>query len=185
MDTVVWSYVIYLVVSVVVALWVGWSLFSNGRVFLIEIFLGKEDLADSINHLLVVGFYLISLGFVMLLVRFDLGTDPTDTVGAIESVSAKLGVVLIGLGAMHLSNLLMISFVRRKALLDDVYTKAFQQDQALADGTPGRASSLAPTIVAPAPVSVDAPTLRHCSGCGETNELDSDFCVGCGTKLSA
>ena len=37
-------------------------------------------LVDSINHLLLVGFYLVNIGFVSLALRY--GTKPTDLVGA-------------------------------------------------------------------------------------------------------
>ena len=64
MDIVVPTYVAYIVLSVVLTVWVAQTLHKNGRVFLIEVFHGEERLADSVNHLLVVGFYLINFGYV-------------------------------------------------------------------------------------------------------------------------
>ena len=79
------------------------SLHKNGRVFLIDAFQGKVEMADSVNHLLVVGFYLINLGYVTL----ALHTYETvaSTRQAIELVSDKIGVVLLVLGTMHFLNL--------------------------------------------------------------------------------
>jgi len=82
MDIVVQTYLIYLAICVPVALFVGWTLHKNGRVFLVEIFEGKEDLADSINHLFIVGFYLASIGFVATMLRIG-SSDPRDTAEAI------------------------------------------------------------------------------------------------------
>ena len=56
------TYLCYLVISVALTVWVARTLSTNGRVFLVNSFASDERLADSINHLLVVGFYLINLG---------------------------------------------------------------------------------------------------------------------------
>lgn len=111
----VWTYLVYLAVSVTVALWVGWSLHRNGRTFLVEIFQGKEDLADSVNHLLVVGHYLISIGFVTVALQY--GAEAHDIDDAIKSVSTKVGVVLLVLGGLHFVNMFMFSKLRWRVRL--------------------------------------------------------------------
>ena len=111
----VWTYLVYLAVSIPVALVVGWILYKNGRVFLVEVFQGKEDLADSVNHLLVVGAYLVSIDFITYLLQY--GAEPDDAVGAIRAVSTKVGVVLFALGAGHLANVLFLSRLRWRVRL--------------------------------------------------------------------
>lgn len=100
------TYLVYVAVSVAVTIWVGRSLHGNGRVFLIENFQGRERLADSVNHLLLVGFYLVNLGFVSLALRY--GEKPTDLVGAVEYLSTKIGLVIVLLGFMHFFNMRML-----------------------------------------------------------------------------
>lgn len=112
-----WIDLLYLVLCVAVALVVGWTLHKNGRVFLMEIFQGKEDLADSVNHLILVGFYLISLGFVTLAINVPTGAALVDMGGVIEALSTKVGVVLFVLGATHFLNLLMFSRMRWRVRL--------------------------------------------------------------------
>ena len=80
---------------------------KNGRVFLIDTFLENEQLADSVNHLLVVGFYLINVGYVTLALKY--GSRPADLAGAIETLSTKVGLVLLVLGVMHFFNLYVFS----------------------------------------------------------------------------
>ena len=109
------SYAIYLVVSVAITIWVARTLFKNGRVFLVDSFVGNEALADSVNHLLVVGFYLINIGYVSLALRYGTRPDSLDTM--IEGLSTKVGVVMLVLGAMHFFNLFVFSRMRRRALL--------------------------------------------------------------------
>jgi uncharacterized membrane protein HdeD (DUF308 family) len=116
MDTVVSTYVAYLTICVPVVLFVGWTLFKNGRLFLVEIFEGNEELAKSINYLLIVGFYLAGLGFVSMMLR--LGPEPTDTADSIEGLSTLIGAVLMVLGVAHLANMFLLSSARRQVLLD-------------------------------------------------------------------
>jgi hypothetical protein len=102
----VWTYLIYAAVSLAVTIWVGRSLHGNGRIFLVENFHGREKLADSVNRLLLVGFYLVNIGFVCLALRY--GEKPTDLVGAVEFLSTKIGLVIVLLGAMHFFNMRML-----------------------------------------------------------------------------
>src|SRR5271169_994350 len=112
---VVGSYITYLVVSISLTVWVARTLVKNGRVFLVDSFLGNETLADSVNHLLAVGFYLVNVGYVSLALKY--GDKPADLAQAIESLSTKVGLVLLVLGAMHFFNLYVFSKMRRRALL--------------------------------------------------------------------
>jgi hypothetical protein len=112
---VVWSYAGYLVLSVGLTVWVARTLSKNGRVFLVDSFLGNTELADSVNHLLVVGFYLINIGYVSLALKY--GEKPTDLTTAIESLSTKVGFVLLVLGMMHFFNLYVFTRMRKRGLL--------------------------------------------------------------------
>lgn len=118
MNYTVLTYLAYLAISVSLAIWVGQTLHRNGRIFLVEAFAGNEGLADSINHLLLVGFYLINLGYISLALR--LGGKPEDLQTLLEVLSTKIGVVLLVLGGMHFFNLFVFSRMRRKALLHSV-----------------------------------------------------------------
>src|SRR4026208_1121286 len=109
---VVWSYIIYLIVSIVLTIWVAHTLHSRGRIFLVEAFRGNEAVADSVNHLLVVGFYLINIGYVSLALKF--GDKPTNLQEAIEVLSIKIGLVLVVLGGMHFFNVFNFAKMRRK-----------------------------------------------------------------------
>ncbi len=109
------TYAIYVIVSLGTTVWVGRSLNRNGRVFLVENFEGNESLADSINHLLLVGFYLVNIGFVSLALRY--GDKPYDAVEAIEFLSTKIGLAVVVLGFMHFLNMVMLARFRKSGLL--------------------------------------------------------------------
>lgn len=105
-------YLAYLAASLAVTVWVAQTLRRNGRAFLIDAFHGNGQLADSVNHLLVVGFYLINVGYVTLALRTSV--QVADARAAIELVCDKLGLVLIVLGAMHFLNLYVFNRLRQR-----------------------------------------------------------------------
>ena len=117
MNHTVTAYLIYLPVAVAMTVWVARTLHKNGRVFLVQAFRGREDMADSVNHLLVVGFYLINLGFIAFALRY--GTKPNDPQEVIEFLSTKLGIVMLVLGGMHFFNMFNFDKMRRKGLRPD------------------------------------------------------------------
>jgi len=113
MTIVVSTYLVYLAISIALTIWVAHTLHKNGRIFLVDVFHGNEALADSVNHLLVVGFYLINLGYVSLALK--LGYLINNMQEGIEALSVKIGMVLIVLGGMHFFNLFVFSRMRRRS----------------------------------------------------------------------
>ena len=106
-------YFSYLAISTSITIWVARTLHQNGRVFLVDAFHGNTELAGSVNHLLVVGFYLINLGYIALALST---TSPMSTLRqVIELESVKIGVVLLILGAMHFFNIFIFARMRKRA----------------------------------------------------------------------
>ena len=100
------NYLVYLALSIFITVYVARTLSRNGLPFLIQGFKGNRDIAVSTNHLLVVGFYLVNLGFVLLRMRIN---------GAINTVeqlivyqTSNIGVVLVVLGVFHFFNMYVI-----------------------------------------------------------------------------
>ncbi|PYO88825.1 MAG: hypothetical protein DMD58_11275 [Gemmatimonadetes bacterium] len=110
------TYLFYLALSIALTVWVGHTLHKNGRPFLLHAFDENPLVTDSINNLLLVGFYLVNFGFVSLALR---ATQPIIGLqGAIELLSVKIGQVLMVLGGMHFFNMHMLHKLgRRKAKL--------------------------------------------------------------------
>src|SRR3712207_6430890 len=102
-------YLAYLVISVGLTIWVATTLSRNGQVFLEEVFSDKR-LAKAVNHLLVVGFYLLNLGYVTVAMRSD--AAPTSASSAMETLSWKIGLVLLVLGVLHFFNVVALNRYR-------------------------------------------------------------------------
>ncbi|AKQ46796.1 membrane protein [Rufibacter radiotolerans] len=114
MNYFILTYAVYLTVSIGLTMWVARVLFNNGRIFLVDIFQGNTHLADSVNKLLVVGFYLINVGYMSLALK------EAGTIGSVQAVvevlSQKLGWIILILGAMHFLNLIIFFKLRNRAL---------------------------------------------------------------------
>jgi hypothetical protein len=118
MNETVLSYCLYLSLAVALTVRVARTLHQNGRVFLVDCFHGNTELADSVNHLLVVGFHLVNIGFISLYLKT--ADEILGARGVFEALSGKMGVVLLVLGAMHFFNLYVLTKLRRRATLGRV-----------------------------------------------------------------
>lgn len=114
MNWLMTTYIAYLAISVALTVWVARTLHKNGHIFLVDTFLGNERLAESVNHLLVVGFYLINIGYVTLALKY--GAAAANAQEALEHLSTKVGLVLLVLGFMHFFNLFVFTRMRKRAL---------------------------------------------------------------------
>ncbi len=114
-STIVATYLVYLLISVNLTIWVARTLHKRGAIFLQDAFQGSAELAASVNHLLVVGFYLINIGFVSLALKSN--AHIVTAREAIEMLSDKVGWVLLILGGMHFFNLFVLSLIRGRGRL--------------------------------------------------------------------
>ena len=114
MSYIITTYSIYLVITITLTIWVARTLFRNGKVFLVDIFHGNAILANSVNNLLLVGFYLVNIGYAVrtLSVTENIG----DTRQLIEILSIKVGAIILILGVMHFFNMAIFFKLRSKAL---------------------------------------------------------------------
>lgn len=95
------AYFVYLTLAIGLTLYVARTLFTNGRIFMLEIFHGKADIANATTKLFEVGFYLLNIGYAMLLLRIDADNTPWSTSQVMmETLARKIGGFSIYLGLM-------------------------------------------------------------------------------------
>ena len=110
------GYFIYLPIVIALTIFVSKMLFKNGKLFMIDIFKGKEDIALATNKLFEIGFYLINIGFALFTMKiFYYGSDPMSSQTLIEILSKKLGGFTIYLGVMLFFNLFLFFRGRKKS----------------------------------------------------------------------
>lgn len=139
MDWTATSYLTYLAITVPLTIWVASTLSSNGRVFLEDVFDDNAALADAINKLLVVGFYLLNVGFVLLYLRT--GEVAVDLPSLMEVVSLKVGVVMVVLGLIHFTNVYVFNAIRRRVRMEGLRTPPLAPQY---DTGPARTAGTAP-----------------------------------------
>ncbi len=110
------GYLIYLPIVVSLTIYVSKMLFKNGRLFMIDIFKGKEDIALATNKLFEIGFYLINIGWAMLILKISYySTSGMSYQSLIEILSKKIGGFSIYLGVMLFINLFFFFRGRSKS----------------------------------------------------------------------
>lgn len=107
-------YVAYAIASLGLTVWLARTLSKNGAVFLEDVFRDHPKLAEAVNKLLVVGFYLVNFGYALLILKAQASGT---VVEAIETLAFKLGALLLSLAVMHFANLLIFHRIRRRAQL--------------------------------------------------------------------
>ena len=99
------AYALYLIISIAMTIWVARVLSKSGEVFLIKCFAQDQELAQSTNRLLVIGFYLVNIGFIC----FRLQGWSVDAIDLIPDVGSRVGISILVLGVMHFFNMIMIA----------------------------------------------------------------------------
>ena len=112
MSFIIFSYIAYLVITILLTVWVAQTLFSNGKVFILDIFHGNEPLANSVNKLLLTGFYLINIGYAVYTLQIN---EPiVNWQDVFEKLSGRIGLIILILGGMHFFNLYVFYKMRNR-----------------------------------------------------------------------
>jgi uncharacterized BrkB/YihY/UPF0761 family membrane protein len=110
MNYTIITYCAYLSITICLTIWVARTLFKNGKVFLVDIFHGNKELSDSVNNLLLVGFYLVNLGYAVYTLRVTGAIENLQQL--IEELSVKIGIIIL----MHFFNLYIFFNLRKRAI---------------------------------------------------------------------
>lgn len=107
------AYSVYLPVTLFLTYYVAKTLFNSGKIFMLDIFRGRVEIAESTNHLFRVGFYLLNIGFAMLILKTNYEVFNGQTL--LEVLSLKVGGFSIYLGLMLFFNLYLFFRGKRKS----------------------------------------------------------------------
>lgn len=125
-QTAIGLYLIYAGLAVALVVFLARTLYRNGAIFLRDVF-DDEDMAKAVNHLLVVGFYLLNLGYALLLYKVEPGGQRLTV--AFNELVIRLGMLLLSLGVIHLVNMLIFWRIRnhrdRRTIIQNPPTPTF------------------------------------------------------------
>jgi hypothetical protein len=105
------AYLIYLPIVIILTWYVAHTLFKHGKIFMLDIFHGKAEIALSTNKLFETGFYLLNLGFALLIMQIYYNVYDSQTM--LEILSTKIGGFSIYLGIMLFFNMYLFFRGRR------------------------------------------------------------------------
>lgn len=108
------SYLIYVPITLFIMVYVGWICYKNGEHFLERIFVNDSDLVKIINKILLMGYYLVNLGYATFTLFLWPPRDNLEI--TIQLLSTKLGVILIVLGILHHLNIFVLAYLGPKLL---------------------------------------------------------------------
>jgi hypothetical protein len=104
-------YGIYIVIAAALTAWLARTLFRSGVAFLHDVFVDRPELADAVNRLLVVGFYMLNLGYALYILRAARGLDVFE---AVQFLVNRLAVLLVTLAGMHFLNVFVFWRIRAR-----------------------------------------------------------------------
>lgn len=107
------GYFIYLPIALALTFFVSRTLFKNGKVFMLDIFKGREEIAAATNKLFETGFYLLNIGFALMILELNMYKNTYQEL--VEALSYKVGGFSIYLGIMLFLNLYFFFRGKRKA----------------------------------------------------------------------
>jgi len=110
-ENVIVVYVIYVAIAATLTIWLARTLFHNGTAFLHDVFEERPELADAVNRLLVVGFFMLNLGYALYLLRASRGLDAFE---ATQFLVNRLAILLVTLAGMHFLNVFVFWRIRAR-----------------------------------------------------------------------
>jgi hypothetical protein len=132
-DYLLTAYAVYLPVTLLLTWYVARTLFRNGRIFMLDIFRGKEEIALATNKLFEVGFYLLNIGFALWILEVYDTLSSAHVV--VEVLSKKIGGFSIYLGLMLFLNLYLFFRGRKAAKLNSALAGAASTDSGAHTGS--------------------------------------------------
>ncbi|MEO8252849.1 MAG: hypothetical protein ABI554_00580 [Flavobacterium sp.] len=108
------GYLVYLSITFFIILKVGRLCYKNGNIFVSELIPNHEDLCRKINQILLLGYYLLNLGYcAMTLISWN---KINSTVQLIEVISFKSAIIICLISAMHYINISILTKYIKKII---------------------------------------------------------------------
>jgi hypothetical protein len=117
------AYIIFLTLVIFIIVYVGRYFYTNGRVFIISLFHGNVALADQINKLLLIAYYLFNIGYSFIKVKQWQKISNLEVL--FSSLASNVGVLIFILAVTHYFNML-VTYQLSKSKSISITNKSFQ-----------------------------------------------------------
>ncbi len=105
------AYIAFIALMIIIIVYVGRYFYTNGRVFIISLLKGNISVADSINRLLLAGYYLLNIGYAFL--KLQNWRKISTLEGWCSSLAINMGTLILILALMHYLNMLAIYYLSK------------------------------------------------------------------------
>ena len=103
------TYSIYIPITFVIMIKIGWLFYRHGEIYLIHLFQQNTQLVKSINNILLIGYYLTNLGYAIFSIAY--WEQLNSIIQIINSLSYRLGIIIFGLAILHYNNVFWLTFL--------------------------------------------------------------------------
>ena len=110
------SYIIYLPIIAYIMLKVGWLFYKNGEFFLISLLQNNLLLAKNVNSLLLIGYYLVNLGYAVLTIS-DWETI-NSFIEMVNTLTHVIGKIMLLLAILHYNNIFWLKYLTKSKILN-------------------------------------------------------------------
>ena len=99
-------YFVFITLVSFIIIYVGRYFYTNGRVFIVSLLHDNVPLADNINRLLLVGYYLVNIGYAFIKLKQWPKIDAVAT--WFSSLATNMATLILILALLHYMNMLII-----------------------------------------------------------------------------
>ena len=99
-------YIVFIALVSFIIIYVGRYFYTNGRVFIVSLLHDNVPLADNINRLLLVGYYLVNIGYAFIKLKQWTKIDAVAT--WFSSLATNMATLILILALLHYMNMLII-----------------------------------------------------------------------------
>ena len=105
------TYIIYMILSSSIILWVGHLCYKNGEVYIVNYFSDRIHLGKSINKLLRIAYYLLNIGLSIWSLHSL--QNISNTIGSVIEICNRLSFILLIIGTLHLFNIYTVYLINK------------------------------------------------------------------------
>lgn len=108
------GYLIYLSLTSVIIIKVGKLCYDNGNIFVSQLIPNHEELCHQINKMLLMGYYLLNLGYCAMTI---ISWEKIQYINQlIEIIATKSAIIILTIGIMHYINIILLTKYIKKLI---------------------------------------------------------------------
>jgi hypothetical protein len=105
------AYIVYLIMTIFMIVFVGRLFYRNGHVFILSLMKDDSATTDHLNNILLVAYYLFNIGYAFMKLRFWQKVGNLEML--ISSIANNMSVLIFILATTHYMNMLLIWYLSR------------------------------------------------------------------------